>query len=83
MDNTRTPVLYIVGNYNIDLVMGTLIHWPAQGTEMMLEHSALDTFRGAEPGFKRVAGFQVAQAYLDKCAQVSRRASAHRGHRIS
>ena len=41
MDNTRTPVLYIVGNYNIDLVMGTLPHWPAQGTEMMLEHSAL------------------------------------------
>ena len=41
MDNTRTPVLYIVGNYNIDLVMGTLTHWPAQGTEMMLEHSAL------------------------------------------
>ncbi len=36
MDNTRTPVLYIVGNYNIDLVMGTLTHWPAQGTEMML-----------------------------------------------
>jgi hypothetical protein len=31
MDNTRTPVLYIVGNYNIDLVMGTLTHWPAQG----------------------------------------------------
>ena len=22
MDNTGTPVLYIVGNYNIDLVMG-------------------------------------------------------------
>lgn len=22
------PVLYIAGNYNIDLIMGTLAHWP-------------------------------------------------------
>lgn len=35
MDNTRTPVLYIVGNYNIDLVMGTLPHWPAQGLSLI------------------------------------------------
>ncbi len=33
--------LYVVGNINIDLIMGTLHQWPARGTEAMLEHSAL------------------------------------------
>lgn len=33
--------LYVVGNINIDLIMGTLHHWPARGTEAMLEHSAM------------------------------------------
>ncbi len=31
----------MVGNINIDLIMGTLYQWPARGTEAMLEHSAL------------------------------------------
>src|SRR5476651_1927190 len=33
--------LYVVGNINIDLIMGTLDHWPARGTEAMLDHSAM------------------------------------------
>lgn len=33
--------LYVVGNINIDLIMGTLSQWPAPGTEAMLDHSAL------------------------------------------
>ncbi|NDL66091.1 carbohydrate kinase family protein [Acerihabitans arboris] len=33
--------LYVVGNINIDLIMGTLHHWPARGTEAMLEHSVM------------------------------------------
>ena len=61
MDNTRTPVLYIVGNYNIDLVMGTLTHWPAQGTEMMLEHSALRP-GGSAGNYALAAGLKVADA---------------------
>jgi len=41
--NTSAPeaTLYVVGNINIDLIMGTLYQWPARGTEAMLEHSAL------------------------------------------
>ncbi|MFK3705887.1 sugar/nucleoside kinase (ribokinase family) [Raoultella sp. BIGb0138] len=41
MHTLTAPALYIAGNYNIDLIMGTLAHWPAPGTEVMLEHSAL------------------------------------------
>lgn len=41
MQQLTAPVLYIAGNYNIDLIMGTLGQWPAPGTEVMLEHSAL------------------------------------------
>ncbi|HGV3447961.1 carbohydrate kinase family protein [Raoultella planticola] len=41
MQTLTAPVLYIAGNYNIDLVMGTLAQWPTPGTEVMLEHSAL------------------------------------------
>lgn len=43
MMNTPAAVatLYVVGNINIDLIMGTLYQWPARGTEAMLEHSAL------------------------------------------
>ncbi|HBP35221.1 MAG TPA: carbohydrate kinase family protein, partial [Raoultella ornithinolytica] len=41
MQTLTAPVLYIAGNYNIDLIMGTLAHWPLPGTEVMLEHSAL------------------------------------------
>ncbi|MCI1033568.1 carbohydrate kinase family protein [Raoultella terrigena] len=41
MHKLAAPVLYIAGNYNIDLIMGTLAQWPLPGTEVMLEHSAL------------------------------------------
>lgn len=41
MHKLTAPVLYIAGNYNIDLIMGTLAQWPLPGTEVMLEHSAL------------------------------------------
>ena len=40
MQTLTAPVLYIAGNYNIDLIMGTLAHWPAPGTEVMLEHDS-------------------------------------------
>ncbi|MDJ1656212.1 carbohydrate kinase family protein, partial [Raoultella sp. Ech2A] len=41
MHKLTAPALYIAGNYNIDLIMGTLAQWPLPGTEVMLEHSAL------------------------------------------
>lgn len=41
METIKTPVLYVAGNINVDVIMGTLAHWPAPGTEVMLEHSAL------------------------------------------
>jgi sugar/nucleoside kinase (ribokinase family) len=39
MDTTAT--LYVVGNINVDLIMGTLDHWPQRGTEVMMNHSEL------------------------------------------
>lgn len=33
--------LYVVGNINVDVIMGTLDSWPARGTEVMLSHSEL------------------------------------------
>ncbi|WJY14799.1 carbohydrate kinase family protein [Pectobacteriaceae bacterium CE90] len=39
--STFEATLYVVGNINIDLIMGTLDHWPTRGTETMLNHSAL------------------------------------------
>jgi len=39
MDSTAT--LYVVGNINVDLIMGTLDSWPQRGTEVMLNHSEL------------------------------------------
>lgn len=39
MDSTAT--LYVVGNINVDLIMGTLDHWPQRGTEVMMNHSEL------------------------------------------
>lgn len=39
MDSTAT--LYVVGNINVDLIMGTLDNWPQRGTEVMLNHSEL------------------------------------------
>ncbi|WP_437615629.1 carbohydrate kinase family protein [Erwinia sp. V71] len=41
MDRTLHATLYVVGNINVDLIMSTLHHWPAPGTEAMLEHSEL------------------------------------------
>ncbi|KEA52275.1 ribokinase [Mangrovibacter sp. MFB070] len=41
MHNLTTPVLYVAGNINVDIIMGTLAQWPLPGTEAMLEHSAL------------------------------------------
>lgn len=41
MQNNTVPVLYVAGNINVDIIMGTLAHWPASGTEVMMEHSAL------------------------------------------
>jgi len=39
---TLTPsTLYVVGNINVDLIMGTLSDWPQRGTEVMLQHSEL------------------------------------------
>ncbi|PPC71734.1 carbohydrate kinase family protein [Pantoea sp. ICBG 985] len=33
--------LYVVGNINVDVIMGTLDSWPQRGTEVMLQHSEL------------------------------------------
>ncbi|MCU5771478.1 carbohydrate kinase family protein [Erwiniaceae bacterium BAC15a-03b] len=41
MDRAINATLYVVGNINVDLIMSTLHHWPAPGTETMLEHSEL------------------------------------------
>ncbi|WP_416262534.1 carbohydrate kinase family protein [Gibbsiella quercinecans] len=41
MDRTHNATLYVAGNINIDLIMGTLAQWPRPGTEIMLEHSEL------------------------------------------
>ncbi|TKI06854.1 carbohydrate kinase family protein [Martelella alba] len=38
---SSTATLYVAGNINIDLIMGTLRQWPARGTEAMLDYSAL------------------------------------------
>lgn len=36
-----TPTIHVVGNLNVDLIMGTLPAWPAIGTEVVLPHSEL------------------------------------------
>lgn len=36
-----TRPICVIGNLNIDLVMGALSHWPEQGTETFLEHCDL------------------------------------------
>jgi len=36
-----TPTIHVVGNLNIDLIMGTLPAWPVIGTEVVLPHSEL------------------------------------------
>ncbi len=42
MINTElSATLYVVGNINVDVIMGTLDHWPQRGTEVMLPHSEL------------------------------------------
>ncbi|MHA6313891.1 carbohydrate kinase family protein [Pantoea sp. S-LA4] len=41
MLNTTSSTLYVVGNINVDLIMGTLSDWPQRGTEVMLQHSEL------------------------------------------
>ncbi len=41
MEPQLTATLYVVGNINVDLIMGTLDHWPQRGTEVMLNHSEL------------------------------------------
>ncbi|BAN95205.1 hypothetical protein E05_04390 [Plautia stali symbiont] len=33
--------LYVVGNINVDVIMGTLDTWPQRGTKVMLQHSEL------------------------------------------
>ncbi|WP_370675134.1 carbohydrate kinase family protein [Pleomorphomonas sp. PLEO] len=35
------PTIHVVGNLNVDLIMGTLPAWPAIGTEVVLPHSEL------------------------------------------
>lgn len=37
----NNAMVYVVGNINVDVIMGTLHHWPAKGTEAMLQHSAM------------------------------------------
>jgi sugar/nucleoside kinase (ribokinase family) len=34
-----TPIIYVVGNVNVDLIMGPLAQWPKVGTEVVLPHS--------------------------------------------
>lgn len=41
MLKTTSSTLYVVGNINVDLIMGTLSDWPQRGTEVMLQHSEL------------------------------------------
>ncbi|MGK3142335.1 carbohydrate kinase family protein [Pantoea sp. C2G6] len=41
MTTTTPSTLYVVGNINVDLIMGTLSDWPQRGTEVMLQHSEL------------------------------------------
>jgi sugar/nucleoside kinase (ribokinase family) len=42
MEQTElTATLYVAGNINVDLIMGTLDSWPQRGTEVMLNHSEL------------------------------------------
>lgn len=41
MINTTNATLYVVGNINVDLIMGTLDQWPQRGTEVMVKHSEL------------------------------------------
>ena len=41
MLTTTSSTLYVVGNINVDLIMGTLNDWPQRGTEVMLQHSEL------------------------------------------
>jgi len=36
-----SATLYVAGNINVDLIMGTLDSWPQRGTEVMLNHSEL------------------------------------------
>ncbi len=38
-DTTKTPTIHVVGNVNIDLIMGVLPTWPAIGTETVLDQS--------------------------------------------
>src|SRR5258706_9592623 len=35
------PTIYVIGNVNVDLVMGPLVPWPKAGTESILPHSEL------------------------------------------
>lgn len=39
--SANVATLYVAGNVNVDLIMGTLDHWPQRGTEVMLSHSEL------------------------------------------
>ena len=41
MSTQSTATLYVVGNINVDVIMGTLDHWPQRGTEVMMQHSEL------------------------------------------
>ena len=34
-----TPTIYVTGNVNVDLIMGSLADWPRVGTEIVLPHS--------------------------------------------
>lgn len=36
-----TATLYVAGNINVDVMMGTLDRWPQRGTEVVLPHSEL------------------------------------------
>ncbi|MBP2199384.1 carbohydrate kinase family protein [Pantoea cypripedii] len=36
-----TATLYVVGNINVDLIMGNLDQWPQRGTEVMVKNSEL------------------------------------------
>jgi sugar/nucleoside kinase (ribokinase family) len=36
---SETPIIYVFGNVNVDLIMGPLAHWPKVGTEIVLPHS--------------------------------------------
>ncbi len=41
MSKATTATLYVVGNINVDVIMGTLDRWPQRGTEVMMQHSEL------------------------------------------